>query len=119
METQHDQEHPRKGGRLGGLMIMATDKRIMDALATKVKGIAAGKVKPTVRKPRPIDVSLRLAIKSSGLTHYAIGKFAGVAPSQIDRFMLMAADPRHRDMRLSTAAKVAAVLGLDLVVYRG
>lgn len=68
----------------------------------------------TNRKPKPIDAALRQAIKASGQTHYAIGKAAGVAPSQIDRFMLPPADPRHRDLRLATAAKIAIVLGLDL-----
>jgi hypothetical protein len=70
---------------------------------------------PLAKKPRPIDATLRSAIKASGLTHYALAKEAGVQASQIDRFMMPADDPRHRDMRLSTAAKVAAVLGLDLV----
>ncbi len=93
-------------------MIMATEKRIMDALAAKVKGIAAGTVKPAGRKPRPLDVALRQAIKASGLTHYRLGQDAAVAPSQIDRFMLPPADPRHRDLRLATAARIAAVLGL-------
>ena len=65
-------------------MIMATEKRIMDALAATVKGIAAGKVKPTGRKPRPIDVVLRQAIKADGRTHYAIGQAAGVAPMRED-----------------------------------
>lgn len=96
-------------------MIMVNEKRIMDALAAKVKGIAAGKVKPTGRKPRQIDVALRQAIKASGLTHYAIGQAAGVAPSQIDRFMLPASDPRHRDLRLATAARIAAAIGLELI----
>ena len=96
-------------------MIMVNEKRIMDALAAKVKGIAAGKVKPTGRKPRQIDVALRQAIKASGLTHYAIGQAAGVAPSQIDRFMLPASDPRHRDLRLATAARIAAACGLELI----
>jgi hypothetical protein len=96
-------------------MIMVTEKRIMDALAAKVKGIAAGKVKPTGRKPRQIDVALRQAIKASGLTHYAIGQAAGVAPSQIDRFMMAESDPRHRDLRLATAARIAAVIGLELI----
>jgi len=95
---------------------MATEKRLMDALAAKVKGIADGTIKPEGRKPRLIDATLRQAIKASGLTHYRLGQDAGVAPSQIDRFMLPQNDPRHRDMRLSTAAKIAAVLGLDLVV---
>jgi hypothetical protein len=66
------------------------------------------------RKPTTIDAGLRRAIKASGLTHYAIGQAANVAPSQIDRFMLPADDPRHRDLRLATAAKIAATLGLVL-----
>jgi hypothetical protein len=66
------------------------------------------------RKPQLIDSTLRKAIKASGLTHYAIGQKAGVAPSQIDRFMLPADDPRHRDLRLTTAARIAAELGLVL-----
>ena len=66
------------------------------------------------RKPQTIDAALRKAIKASGQTHYAIGRTAGVAPSQIDRFMLPAEDPRHRDLRLATAAKIAAALGLVL-----
>ena len=94
---------------------MATEKRLMDALAAKVKGIVDGKVPASGRKPRPINATLRSAIKASGLTHYRLGQEAAVAPSQIDRFMLPPADPRHRDLRLATAAKIAAVLGLDLV----
>lgn len=66
------------------------------------------------RKPNPIDTTLRKAIKASGLTHYAIGLAAGVAPSQIDRFMLPDNDPRHRDLRLATAARIATALGLVL-----
>lgn len=97
-------------------MIMATEKRLMDALAAKVKGIVDGKVPASSRKPRTIDATLRIAIKASGLTHYRLGQEAGVAPSQIDRFMMPPADPRHRDLRLATAAKIATVLGLDLVV---
>lgn len=67
-----------------------------------------------MKKPPPIDAALRREIKASGLTHYAIGKAAGVAPSQIDRFMLPPDDPRHRDLRLATAAMIAASLGLRL-----
>jgi hypothetical protein len=66
------------------------------------------------RKPQTIDATLKRAIKGSGLTHYAIGQAAGVAPSQIDRFMMPADDPRHRDLRLATAARIAAALGLVL-----
>jgi hypothetical protein len=66
------------------------------------------------RKPQLIDSTLRKAIKASGQTHYSLGQAAGVAPSQIDRFMMPADDPRHRDLRLTTAARIAAALGLVL-----
>jgi len=70
----------------------------------------------TAGRPQPLDVALRKAIKASGLTHYALAKEAGVQASQLDRFMMPADDPRHRDLRLGTAAKIAAVLGLGLGV---
>jgi hypothetical protein len=63
----------------------------------------------------PLHVALRWSVRESGMTHYAIGKAAEVAPSVIDRFMLPDIDPRHRDIRLETASKIAAVLGLVLV----
>lgn len=66
------------------------------------------------RKPRPLDAALRSAIKADGRTHYALGKVAEIAPSVLDRFMMPAADPRHRSLSLDTAAKIAAVLGLEL-----
>ena len=61
------------------------------------------------RKPARIDDQLRAAIKASGLTHYAIAKLAECSPSQIDRFQ-----SRERDLKLSTAANLAAALGLTL-----
>ena len=70
---------------------------------------------PMPKKPTPLDAALRKAIKASGMTHYAIGQEAAVAPSVLDRFMLPADDPRHRDIRLETASRIAAVLGLVLV----
>jgi hypothetical protein len=39
---------------------------------------------------------------------------ADVAPSVIDRFMMPAEDPRHRGINLTTAARIAAALGLEL-----
>lgn len=66
------------------------------------------------RKPTPIDTALRKAIAASGETHYGIARDAGISPSMIDRFMLPTDDPRHRDIQLSTAAKIAAVLGLEI-----
>lgn len=66
-------------------------------------------------KQKPLDEALKAAIRKSGLTHYALGKAAGVAPSVIDRFMLDPAEgERGGDLRLSTAARLAAALGLEL-----
>lgn len=66
------------------------------------------------KKPKPLEVSLRQAIKASGLTHYALAQAAGVSATTIDRFMHPADDPRHRDLTLETASKLTAVLGLEL-----
>lgn len=57
-----------------------------------------------------LETKLRTAIKASGLTHYAIGKQAAVTPDVLDRFV-----SGQRGLNLTTASKVAAVLGLDLV----
>jgi hypothetical protein len=97
-----------------------TEKAIMDALARKVKSITTGESRPA-RASRlvPLDVALSKAIKASGLTHYALAKAAGVQASQLDRFMMPAEDPRHRDLRLSTAARIAVFLGLELRQFGG
>ena len=66
-------------------------------------------------KTTSIDDVLKAEIRKSGLTHYALGKAAGVSPSVIDRFMLdPGAGERGGDLRLSTAARLAAALGLEL-----
>jgi len=61
------------------------------------------------KQPKPIDTTLRAAITKSGLTHYALAKAAGVTAGQLDRFM-----SGERDLRLGTAAAIAAALGLEL-----
>lgn len=66
------------------------------------------------KRSQPLDAALRAAIRSSGLTHYGLGKRAEIAPSVLDRFMLPAADPRRRSLTLDTAAKIADALGLEL-----
>ncbi len=66
------------------------------------------------KKPKPVGAALQQAIKASGLTHYALAKAAGIAPTTIDRFMHPADDPRHRDLTLETASKITAILGLEL-----
>ena len=61
------------------------------------------------KKPKPITDTLKAAIKASGLTHYALAKVTGVTAGQLDRFM-----SGERDLRLASAAAVAAALGLEL-----
>ena len=56
-----------------------------------------------------LETKLRSAIKADGRTHYALGKAAAVTPDVLDRFV-----SGQRGLNLSTASKVAAVLGLGL-----
>jgi DNA-binding phage protein len=56
-----------------------------------------------------ISGQLKHAIVASGLTHYAIGKAAGVSSGMILRFMA-----GERDMRLETVDRIAGALGLQL-----
>ena len=59
--------------------------------------------------PSTISGQLKAAIVASGLTHYAIGKAAGVSSGMILRFMA-----GERDLRLETVDKMAAALRLRL-----
>jgi DNA-binding phage protein len=61
-------------------------------------------------RPPMIDDQLREAIAASGRTHSDIGRAAGVNPGMILRFMA-----RERTLRLDTAGKIAAALGLRLM----
>ena len=63
-------------------------------------------------KKNMVDV-LRKAIRDSGLTHYRIAKDAGVKPSQLDFFV-----NGTRTVTIETAAKIAAVLRLELVTRK-
>ena len=94
----------------------ASERAIMKAISEKMKAIHRGAppARPRASARQPIDAALAKAIRQSGLTHYALGKAAGVAPSVIDRFMLPADDPRHRGITLATAARIAAAMGLEL-----
>jgi plasmid maintenance system antidote protein VapI len=76
-------------------------------------GITLNRRSSMSKAPNPIDTALRDAIRGSGLTHYALGKAAGVAPAQLDRFV-----SGERSLSLASAAKVAAALGLVLVPRR-
>jgi len=66
------------------------------------------------KAPPMIDDALKAAVRKSGRTYYELGRAAGVAPSVILRFMSDDPQARGGDMRLSTAAKLAAELGLRL-----
>jgi hypothetical protein len=59
--------------------------------------------------PEGLTRRLREAIAADGRTNYALAKAAKMEPDIIDRFI------GGKDVYLSTAAKLAAVLGLDLV----
>jgi hypothetical protein len=95
-----------------------SQKRIMEALAKRVKSISTGELKPSrqakAARPQMIDAALKAAIRKSGRSYYDLGRAAGVAPSVILRFMSDDPQARGGDMRLSTAAKLAAELGLRL-----
>lgn len=57
-----------------------------------------------------INDQLRKAIEKSGLTYYKLAQESGVDQVVISRFV-----NRERDLRLETAARLAAALGLTLV----
>lgn len=59
--------------------------------------------------PEGLTRRLREAIAADGRTHYSLAKAAKMEPDIIDRFVA------GKDVYLSTAAKLAAVLNLDLV----
>jgi hypothetical protein len=61
------------------------------------------------RKAGGIDATLRDAIRKSGESCYAIAKRAGIAPDVVLRFVA------GRDIRISTTAKIAEALDLELV----
>lgn len=65
------------------------------------------------RKTSTVSGQLRSAILESGLTHYALGKQAGVAPNVLDRFM-----SGERGLSIGTIDKLCQCLGLDLVKTR-
>lgn len=61
------------------------------------------------RKQTDLGKQLREAFRSSGMSMFALSKQSGVPYSGIHRFI-----NADRDLTLSTASKVADVLGLEL-----
>lgn len=61
------------------------------------------------KKSKSAVEALRDAIRSSGLTVYAVAKKSGVGVDSVYRFM-----SGQRDLRFTAAAKIADTLGLEL-----
>jgi len=57
-----------------------------------------------------LSYQIREVIESRGITAYALGKEAGVDATVVGRFL-----SGERDLRLATADRIAAALGLRLV----
>jgi transcriptional regulator with XRE-family HTH domain len=57
-----------------------------------------------------LSTQLKDIIESRGLTAYAVGRSAGVDPGVVQRFL-----SGERDIRLETADRIGAALGLRLV----
>jgi ribosome-binding protein aMBF1 (putative translation factor) len=85
-------------------MDLETKTRSTKKLSSTIKELSA-----KLDDGQDIETKLRTAIKASGLTHYAIAKMAAITPDVLDRFV-----SGQRGLNLSTASKVAAVLGLGL-----
>lgn len=73
------------------------------------------KKKPAPAKPgassHPFTDALHIAIKASGMTPYAICKATGVSQAVLSRWL-----SGERDIKLTTADKIAAGLGLTVRV---
>jgi transcriptional regulator with XRE-family HTH domain len=68
---------------------------------------------PTVKPPRiPLAERLGMAVRFSGLSLSELSRRSRVAKSQLSQFL------NGGDMRLKTADKLCAVLGLELVQSR-
>ncbi len=62
-----------------------------------------------MNKPRNIEEQLRQAILGAGVSRYAMAKKTGVSEGILSRFVR-----GERTLRLDTAARLAAALGLRL-----
>ncbi len=65
-----------------------------------------------------IEKQLREAVKHGELSRYRLSKLSRVSEGQLGRFILDRDDPRHRTLTLTSAARVAKVLGLELKSVR-
>ena len=102
MEAHDDRPNPGPG---------SVARRLLDELAEAVGALPAARRQKLVNdlEGRMLADELKQAITDSGLTAYALAKRAGTSPDVITRFV-----SGERDLRLETAGKIAAALGLGL-----
>lgn len=48
------------------------------------------------------------------MSRYRLSKLSGVSEGQLSRFVMDKDDPRHRTLTLTSTARLAEVLGLEL-----
>ena len=65
-----------------------------------------------------IEDQLRAAILASDMSRYRLAKLSDVSEGQLSRFVMDKDDPRHRTLTLTSAARVAEVLGLELTTRK-
>jgi transcriptional regulator with XRE-family HTH domain len=78
----------------------------------KLRRLIETEFPPLARRPirRSLSASLKKAMKHSSKTSYQLAKEAGVSPIVVSRFL-----SGKRDIRLTTADRLAHVLGLKLM----
>ena len=70
----------------------------------------AKRLSPAINEKHLLSVRLKAAVEDSGLSLFAISKRAGLNHSILERFV-----KGQRDLKLASADKLAAALGLRLV----
>jgi DNA-binding phage protein len=95
--------------RFAGSVISARLDRLAELLARQPDERQRQLLETLFMAEKTLVLQLKQAIESSGRTAYSLGKEAGIRPEIITRFL-----NGERDLRLETAGKICAVLGLAL-----
>ena len=100
----------RPVARTGG--VGRSSEELFEELAKAVAGLSPDRRQALTEQleERMLADDLKTAILASGRTNYDIAKEAGIGPEILGRFVSGARD----DIRLNTAGKIAAALGLRL-----
>jgi len=100
----------RPVARTGG--VGRSSEELFGELAKAVAGLSPDRRQALSEhfEGRMLADDLRTAILASGRTNYDIAKEAGIGPEILGRFL----DGTRADIRLNTAGKIAAALGLRL-----